>query len=164
MIYLPDTNAFSAYLAGKSATLTERMRTEFAAGSLRLSVMVMAELEFGAEKARLQFGTTRFTCRVELLRSQLEVEPLGPEFPDQRCNRRISGCMVSSGVCTINSDPVAGCQASFRQVPPPSRLLISLIPGRPTRSRKCGSASMCKLKTQSRSPPPSAGAITPCRA
>ncbi len=81
MTYLPDTNAFSAYLAGKSATLTERMRTEFAAGSLRLSVMVMAELEFGAEKARLQFGTTRFTRRVESLRSQLEVEPLGPEFP-----------------------------------------------------------------------------------
>ena len=43
MTYLPDTNAFSAYLAGKSATLTERMRTEFAAGSLRLSVMVMGQ-------------------------------------------------------------------------------------------------------------------------
>jgi tRNA(fMet)-specific endonuclease VapC len=81
VIYLPDTNAFSAYLAGRSASLTARMRAEFAAGSLRLSVMVMAELEFGAEKARLQLGTTRFTRRVESLRAQLEVEPLGPEFP-----------------------------------------------------------------------------------
>jgi tRNA(fMet)-specific endonuclease VapC len=81
MIYLPDTNAFSAYLAGKSASLTARMRTEFAGGTLRLSAMVMAELEFGAEKARRQLGTTRFSRRVELLRTQLEVEPLGPEFP-----------------------------------------------------------------------------------
>jgi predicted nucleic acid-binding protein len=48
VIYLPDTDAFSAYLAGKSATLTARMQSEFAVGSLRISVMVMSELEFGA--------------------------------------------------------------------------------------------------------------------
>jgi tRNA(fMet)-specific endonuclease VapC len=81
MIYLPDTNAFSAYLSGKSPSLTTRMQAEFAAGSLRLSVMVMAELEFGAEKARRQMGTTRFIRRVESLRGQLEMEPLGPQFP-----------------------------------------------------------------------------------
>ncbi|MFM7752239.1 MAG: PIN domain-containing protein [Opitutaceae bacterium] len=57
------------------------MQAEFAAGSLRLSVMVMAELEFGAEKARRQMGTTRFIRRVESLRGQLEMEPLGPQFP-----------------------------------------------------------------------------------
>ena len=28
MIYLPDTNVFSAYLAGRSEPLAERMRTE----------------------------------------------------------------------------------------------------------------------------------------
>lgn len=81
MTYLPDTNAFSAYLSGKSPSLTARMQAEFAAGSLRLSVMVMAELEFGAEKARRQMGTTRFIRRVESLRGQLEMEPLGPQFP-----------------------------------------------------------------------------------
>ncbi len=81
MIYLPDTNAFSAYLAGKSPSLTGRMQDEFAAGSLRLSVMVLAELEFGAEKARRQLGSTRFIGRVQRLRAQLEVEPLGLEFP-----------------------------------------------------------------------------------
>ncbi len=81
MIYLPDANAFSAYLSGKSPSLTMRMQAEFAAGSLRLSVMVMAELEFGAEKARRQMGTTRFIRRVESLRGQLEMEPLGPQFP-----------------------------------------------------------------------------------
>jgi tRNA(fMet)-specific endonuclease VapC len=81
MIFLPDTNAFSAYLAGRSPALVVRMQTEFAAGSLRLSVMVMAELEFGAEKARAQLGTTKFVRRVEVLRKQLEVEPLGSDFP-----------------------------------------------------------------------------------
>ena len=95
MIYLPDTNAFSAYLAGRSPALTERMQAEFAAGSLRLSVMVMAELEFGAEKARLQLGTTRFVRRVELLRAQLEVEPLGPEFP--RRYARVRALLESAG-------------------------------------------------------------------
>ncbi len=80
MSFLPDTNVFSAYLAGRSSTLAARMRTEFAAGSLRLSVMVMAELEYGAEKARLQLGTTKFVRRVELLRSQFEIVPFGPEF------------------------------------------------------------------------------------
>ena len=64
MIFLPDTNAFSAYLAGRSASLSDRMRVEFAAGRLRLSVMVMAELEFGAEKARAQLGTTKFVRRL----------------------------------------------------------------------------------------------------
>lgn len=83
MIYLPDTNAFSAYLSGKSPSLTARMQAEFAAGSLRLSVMVMAELEFGAEKARRQMGTTRFIRRVEALRGLLEMEPLGPPFPER---------------------------------------------------------------------------------
>ena len=83
MIFLPDTNAFSAYLAGRSNALATRMQAEFASGSLRLSVMVMAELEFGAEKARAQFGTTKFCRRLETLRVRLEIEPLGAEFPHQ---------------------------------------------------------------------------------
>ena len=82
MIYLPDTNAFSAYLAGRSKPLTARMTAAFAAGNLRLSVMVMAELEFGAEKARLQLGETRFVRRIRELKKQLSVEPLGGEFPE----------------------------------------------------------------------------------
>jgi len=82
MIYLPDTNALSAYLAGRSPQLTERMRLAFAAGELRLSVMVLAELTFGAEKIRMKLGDTKFTRRVEALRKQLEVEPLGESFAE----------------------------------------------------------------------------------
>lgn len=81
MIYLPDTNAFSAYLAGRSGPLAERMTAAFAGGELRLSVMVMAELEFGAENARARHGQTRFVRRVEDLRSQFDIEPIGAEFP-----------------------------------------------------------------------------------
>ncbi len=80
MIYLPDTNAFSAYLAGRSPPLTERMRLAFAAGELRLSVMVLAELTFGAEKIRTKLADTKFTRRVEALCKQLEVEPMGESF------------------------------------------------------------------------------------
>lgn len=80
MIYLPDTNAFSAYLAGRSPPLVERMRLAFAAGELKLSVMVLAELSFGAEKIRTKLGDTKFTRRVDSLRQQLEVEPLGESF------------------------------------------------------------------------------------
>ena len=81
MIYLPDTNAFSAYLAGRSLPLAERMKTAFEADALRLSVMVAAELAFGAEKVRIGLGETKFARRVETLRQQLEVEPLGEDFP-----------------------------------------------------------------------------------
>jgi tRNA(fMet)-specific endonuclease VapC len=80
MIYVPDTNAFSAYLAGRWPQLTERMRLAFAAREPRLSVMVLAELAFGAEKIRAKLNDTKFIRRVEALRKQLEVEPLGESF------------------------------------------------------------------------------------
>jgi tRNA(fMet)-specific endonuclease VapC len=82
MIYLPDTNAFSAYLAGRSPQLTKRMRDAFERGELRLSVMVLAELAFGAEKIRASLGDTKFARRVDALRKQIEIEPLGTDFPD----------------------------------------------------------------------------------
>ena len=81
MIYLPDTNAFSAYLAGRPKPLVERMTAAFSSGELRLSVMVASELEFGAEKARATLGETKFARRVADLRKQLEIEGLGAEFP-----------------------------------------------------------------------------------
>lgn len=81
MIYLPGTNAFSAYLGGRSKPLADRMTAAFAAGELRLSVMVMSELEFGAEKARTVLGETKFARRVADLRAQIDVEGIGVEFP-----------------------------------------------------------------------------------
>lgn len=89
MIYLPDTNAFSAYLAGRSPQLTARMRAAFEAGELRLSVMVLAELTFGAEKIRANLNDTKFARRVDALRKQVEIEPLGNDFPDHYANVRV---------------------------------------------------------------------------
>lgn len=129
MIYLPDTNAFSAYLSGKSASLSARMQSEFAAGSLRLSVMVMAELEFGAEKARLQSGTTRFVRRVESLRAQLEVAPLGPDFP--RVYAGVRARLESSGMKIGDRDTIIATHALLLEATLVTRNLaeFSRIPG-----------------------------------
>lgn len=128
MIFLPDTNAFSAYLSHRSPALTERMRAEFAAGSLRLSFMVMAELEFGAEKAKLQLGTTTFVRRVEALRNQLEVEPPGPAFPRNyariRSRLEAAGCkigdrdtLIAAHALTLGAVLVTRNGAEFLRVP-----------------------------------------------
>jgi len=89
MIHLPDTNAFSAYLAGKSPALTERMATAVAAGTVRLSAMVLAELEFGAEKAYRERGEAKFLRRVETLRGLLEIDPLGEAVARQYARVRL---------------------------------------------------------------------------
>ena len=48
MIYLPDTNAVSAYMRGDNPKLVEKMKDSF--GELCLSVIVLAEREFGVTK------------------------------------------------------------------------------------------------------------------
>lgn len=109
MIFLPDTNAFSVYLAGRSPALVARMQMEFAAGSLRLSVMVMAELEFGAEKARVQLGMTKFVRRVEALRQQFEVEALGPGFPQSYA--RVRAHLEATGLKIGDRDTIIAAHA-----------------------------------------------------
>lgn len=98
MIYLPDTNAFSAYLAGRSPALAKRMTEAVAAGEVRLSFMVLAELQFGAEKVRRELGHTRFVKKVESLRDLLEVEPLGevvaPLYAQVRCQLEGAGIKI----------------------------------------------------------------------
>ncbi len=78
--YLADSNAFSAYLRGKNANLTARMQAAIAAGQLRLSVMVLAELEFGAQKAVRTLGTSHFVEKVALLKEAFRVDPIGGGF------------------------------------------------------------------------------------
>ena len=74
MIYLPDTNVFSVYLRGGDAPLTARMQTEFSA--LRLSVLVVAEREYGI--IRHEAGR-RYRIRFEELIDALPVEPFTRE-------------------------------------------------------------------------------------
>lgn len=49
MLYLPDTNVFSKYFQGRDHELRKRMGHKFF--DLRLSSLVLAELEFGAAKS-----------------------------------------------------------------------------------------------------------------
>ncbi|HWZ95928.1 MAG TPA: type II toxin-antitoxin system VapC family toxin [Opitutaceae bacterium] len=69
MIYLPDTNAFSRYFRGRDEPLATFMSREYA--SLRLSAVVLAELEFGAEKG----GFVRHRAQVDQLSSSVAIEP-----------------------------------------------------------------------------------------
>ncbi len=50
MLYLPDTNAFSRFLRGRDEAFVDRMIAHRA--DLRLSVIVLAELEYGAAKRK----------------------------------------------------------------------------------------------------------------
>jgi tRNA(fMet)-specific endonuclease VapC len=69
MKYLPDTNAISAYMRGDNAPLVVKMQDHF--GELCLSVIVLAEREFGVTK-----GTSAH-ARLKLaeLAQVLPVEP-----------------------------------------------------------------------------------------
>jgi tRNA(fMet)-specific endonuclease VapC len=68
MIFLPDTNAVSAYMRGDNPRLVDKMRNSF--GELCLSVIVLAEREFGVAKgsnsnARLKLAELARTLPVE---------------------------------------------------------------------------------------------------
>ncbi len=80
MIFLPDTNCFSAYFSNKSPNLSARLNKEMAAGKLVLSVMVLAELEFNVFKAQKVSGTQRFVETVARLKQILPPEPLEEDF------------------------------------------------------------------------------------
>lgn len=70
MIYLPDTNALSVYLAGRDQALVDRMGREFP--SLRLSTLVVAERQFGIVH---QASGQRYRARFETLLRLVPVEP-----------------------------------------------------------------------------------------
>ncbi|OAM91521.1 type II toxin-antitoxin system VapC family toxin [Termitidicoccus mucosus] len=68
MIYLPDTNAVSAYMRGDNPKLVQKMQEYF--GELCLSVIVLSEREFGVTKgtsahARLKLAELAQTLPVE---------------------------------------------------------------------------------------------------
>jgi tRNA(fMet)-specific endonuclease VapC len=67
-MFLPDTNAFSNFLRQKSSALSGRMAEARSNGELLLSSIVLQELEYGAEKAKLA-GEARPRRRVDQLRA-----------------------------------------------------------------------------------------------
>lgn len=75
MLYLPDTNAVSAYMRGVNAGLVTRMQAAFVKDELRLSVIVLAEREFGVIKG----GNAAQRRKLQSLEQLLTVEPFTRE-------------------------------------------------------------------------------------
>lgn len=75
MLYLPDTNAISAYLRGVNPGLVSRMQAAFVKDELRLSVIVLAEREFGVIKG----GNAAQRRKLQSLEQLLTVEPFTRE-------------------------------------------------------------------------------------
>lgn len=75
MLYLPDTNAVSAYMRGVNSGLVSRMQAAFVRDELRLSVIVLAEREFGVIKG----GSAAQRRKLQSLEQLLAVEPFTRE-------------------------------------------------------------------------------------
>ncbi|MBW7893612.1 MAG: type II toxin-antitoxin system VapC family toxin [Opitutaceae bacterium] len=75
MLYLPDTNAVSAYMRGTNPNLVRRMQESFSREELRLSVIVLAEREFGVLKG----GTPAVRRKFQALEKLLPIEPFTRE-------------------------------------------------------------------------------------
>ncbi len=75
MIYLPDTNAISAYMRGVNPGLVSRMQAAFVKDELRLSVIVLAEREFGVVKG----GVAAQRRKLQSLEQLLTIEPFTRE-------------------------------------------------------------------------------------
>lgn len=71
MLYLPDTNAVSAYMRGTNPGLVSKMQAAFVKDQLRLSVIVLAEREFGVIKG----GNAAQRRKLQSLEQLLTVEP-----------------------------------------------------------------------------------------
>ena len=79
MLYLPDTNAISAYMRGSSLSLVSRMQLIFERNELRLSAIVLAEREFGMIKG----GNATQRRKLQSLEQLVTVEPFTREDAHQ---------------------------------------------------------------------------------
>ena len=70
---LPDTNAFSVLFRRRDEGLLARFAAAFP--QVRLSAIVLAELEYGAAKS----GLARHRSRIEALTLAVPIEPFSPE-------------------------------------------------------------------------------------
>jgi tRNA(fMet)-specific endonuclease VapC len=94
VIYLPDTNAFSIHLRGRCPELSRKLTEHLRADEIRLSMIVLCELEYGARKAR-KLGESRPASRVAILRKAVPVEPLAETVSD--CYGKLRADLESKG-------------------------------------------------------------------
>lgn len=105
MLYLPDTNAISAYMRGGNSVLVERMQAAFVQEGLRLSVIVLAEREFGVIKG----GNAAQRRKLQSLENLLTVEPFTRE--DARRYATIRHQLESRGLGIGPYDTLIAAQA-----------------------------------------------------
>ncbi len=102
-LYLPDTNAFSVYFRRRDESLVARVAAAFP--QLRLSTVVLAELEYGAAKT----GLARHRARIEGLLASLAIEPFLPE--DSACYGRLRADLERRGGLIGPLDALIAAQA-----------------------------------------------------
>lgn len=103
MLFLPDTNAISAYFQQRDAKLAQHFSATFP--HLRLSVLVLAELEYGATKS----GVARHRSRLDALLANIAVEPFRTE--DTLCYGRLRAALERSGNVIGTMDTLIAAQA-----------------------------------------------------
>lgn len=105
MLYLPDTNAVSAYMRGSNSGLVAKMQTAFVKDTLRLSVIVLAEREFGVIKG----GNAAQRRKLQALEQLLTIEPFTRE--DAHCYATIRHQLESRGLGIGPFDTLIAAQA-----------------------------------------------------
>jgi tRNA(fMet)-specific endonuclease VapC len=121
-MYLPDTNAISAYMRGDNAGLVAKMQEHF--DELCLSVIVLAEREFGVTKgthagARLKLAELARVLRVEpfsredathyaVIRHDLEARGVGIGPMDT---------LIAAQALRLGATVVTRNVAEFRRIP-----------------------------------------------
>ncbi|MBI2513789.1 MAG: PIN domain-containing protein [Opitutae bacterium] len=94
MLYLPDTNAISAYMRGSNTALVRRMQDAFTHDELRLSVIVLAEREFSVLKG----GGTALRRKFQTLEELLPVESFTREDAHRYATIRLHLATRAQGI------------------------------------------------------------------
>lgn len=103
MLFLPDTNAFSRYLQQRDEAFVARIAGVFP--HVRLSVVVLSELEFGAAKS----GVARHRLRLDAILAAIPVEPF--TAADTRFYGRLRANMERAGSIIGPLDLLIAAQA-----------------------------------------------------
>lgn len=101
--FLPDTNAFSVLFRRRDEGLLARFAAAFP--QVRLSAIVLAELEYGAAKS----GLARHRSRIDALALSIPIEPFSPE--DASGYGRLRAALERSGRMIGPLDTLIAAQA-----------------------------------------------------
>jgi len=101
--FLPDTNAFSVLFRRRDEGLLARFAAAFP--QVRLSAIVLAELDYGAAKS----GLARHRSRIDALALSIRIEPFSPE--DAASYGRLRAALERSGRMIGPLDTLIAAQA-----------------------------------------------------